>query len=76
MKKVFFISGSMIITILCFCMFSMSNIAEAQIITDPGEGQTCKWQQIRCKKGGFYEGCLNNGDGNTCECGATTRDCN
>jgi len=37
---------------------------------------SCKWKQVSCGVfSGSYEGCLINGDGNACSCGAVTRDC-
>jgi len=37
----------------------------------------CKWKRIDCSGFGTgdYEACLDNGDGHSCTCGATTRDC-
>lgn len=36
----------------------------------------CKWKQFHCEYSEIsYEGCLQNGDGKKCDCGAVTRDC-
>lgn len=41
----------------------------------PEEG--CKWKQLDCDGwlNGTYEACLENGDGNSCDCGSVTRNC-
>jgi hypothetical protein len=40
-------------------------------------GGGCKWKILDCKGigTGNYEACLETGDGNSCSCGATTRNC-
>jgi hypothetical protein len=42
-----------------------------------GGNGSCKWKRIDCPGWGTgdYEGCLTNGDGNSCTCGAVSRDC-
>jgi len=36
----------------------------------------CKWEKARCGMfGGSYEACLEGGNGNSCDCGQRTRDC-
>lgn len=35
----------------------------------------CKWAAITCPGGGSQEGCLQDGDGNSCTCGSVTRPC-
>lgn len=42
-----------------------------------GGGSGCSWRQLDCPGwgSGDFEACLNNGDGNSCGCGGTTRDC-
>jgi hypothetical protein len=53
---------------------SWANV-EALADGESGSGD-CKWKSLKCNKGtGHYEGCLTNGDGNSCSCGSVSRDC-
>jgi hypothetical protein len=52
---------------------SMENI---EALASEDTNSNCKWKQMKCSKGtGYYEGCLTNGDGNSCTCGSVSRDC-
>ena len=55
-------------------VFSLANI---EALSDPENGSACKWSQVSCPGlfGGTREVCLDDGDGNTCICGSTTRPC-
>lgn len=40
-------------------------------------GSDCKWKHLDCPGlwTGDFEACVENGDGNSCRCGQTTRNC-
>jgi len=47
-----------------------------QVVANSESGGSCKWSKLSCGVfSGSYEACLDNGDGNSCECGKTTRNC-
>lgn len=50
---------------------------EALAENSESSGISCKWKVIDCPGWwtGDYEACLDNGDGNPCSCGLTTRNC-
>lgn len=55
--------------------FLLENL-EALAENESGGG-SCHWKQMDCTNpnNGSYEGCLSNGNGNSCTCGAVSRDC-
>lgn len=87
MKKKVVILGLFCFTLLCSVMtFSAKQVGsslllsleQVEALTQYEEGGSCKWKTIDCPGlgTGSYDGCLDNGDGNPCYCGSTTRTCN
>jgi hypothetical protein len=51
--------------------------ANMEALAGEGGSGSCKWRLTDCPGWGTgdYEACLDNGDGNSCTCGNTSRNC-
>jgi hypothetical protein len=86
-RKILFLIAGAVIAVAASWNVSRSTSEEAllsdvtlenieALANENGGSGGCKWKSLRCSKGsGYYEGCLSNGDGNSCSCGTISRDC-
>jgi len=57
---------------------ALVSIPTQQVVANSESGGNCKWRKLKCDgwlNSDTYEACLDSGDGNSCECGKTTRGC-
>jgi len=63
---------------MAFGMFAAALVfaPTKQVVANSESGGSCKWEKVSCGMfSGSREVCVDSGDGNSCECGKTTRPC-